>query len=254
LSLALIAGTQLPAQTITPHHIEGRMRGFVTIRTADGKQVGYGSMTQFVKGDRVTYRMTYHFRDGSLDDETAVFSQQKSFTLISDHHIQRGPLFSHPIDLTTDAAGDITKRSVDSDGKPKVETSHIDLPPGTAVIGMMATLMANLDPGTQPLKIPAIIPAQKPRLVHFAITPEEHGTFRVAGSRQTADVFRIKIELGGVAGVVAPIIDKQPPDTLLWVLEGDSPLAIRSVGQISEGGPILDIQMAGATFPPVTQK
>jgi hypothetical protein len=249
-----MAGTQLAAQTITPHHVEGRMRGFVTIRLAGGKEIGYGSMTQFVKGDRITYRMTYYFHDGSLDDETAVFSDQKAFNLISDHHIQRGPLFSHPIDLTVNAAGDITDRIVDSGGKPKVETSHIDLPPGTVVIGMMATLMANLDPPTQQLKLPALIPSQKPRLVHFDITPEGHGTFHVAGARQSADVFRIKIELGGIAGVIAPIVDKQPPDSFIWVMEGDSPLAIRSVGQLSEGGPILDIQMAGATFPAAPTK
>ncbi len=254
LLLAFTAGTQLRAQTTPVRHLDGRLRGFVTIRSTDGKQIGYGSISQFVQGDRITERTTYHFRDGSLDDENVVFSEKNTFALIADHHVQRGPLFSHPLDLTINASGDATNRTIDASGKPKLETSHIDLPPGTAVIGMMSTVLANLNPVAQPLKIPALTPTQKPRLVHFAVAPESHGTFRVSGSRQTASIFRIKTELGGIAGVVAPIIDKQPDDTLVWVLEGDAPLTIRAIGQLSEGGPVMDIQMAGATFPAASAK
>ena len=248
-SALTLASTQLRSQAIAPRHVEGRLRGFVTIRTANGKQIGYGTMTQSVQGDRITGHTSYRFRDGSLDEETSVYSDQKAFTLISDHHIQRGPLFPHPLDLTTNADGDTTNRTVDSSGKPKLETSHIDLPPGTAVVGMMCTLMANLDPATQSLKLPVLSPTQKPRLLHFAITPDGHGTFRIAGARQIASIYRLKTELGGIAGIVAPIVDKQPDDILVWIVEGESPLAIRAIGQLSEGGPLLDIQMAGATFP-----
>jgi hypothetical protein len=198
--------------------------------------------------------MTYRFRDGSFDDETAVFSEQKAFTLISDRHIQRGPMFPHPLDLTTNATGDSTNRTLDSGGKIKLETSHIDLPPGTTVEGMMCTLMANLDPATQSLRLATLSPTQKPRLFHFAITNEGHGTFRIAGSRQTASIFRLKTDLGGIAGIVAPILDKQPDDILVWVLEGESPAVVRAIGQLSEGGPLVDIQLAGATFPAAATK
>ncbi len=248
LSLAI---AQLPAQSVGPRHVEGRMRGFVTVRTAEGRQIGYGSMTQSVHAGRITYRMTYRFRDGSVDEESSVFSA-RSFALISDRHIQHGLLFPHPLDLTTNAQGDTTNRTLDSDGKAKLESSHKDLPEGTAVVGMMCTLMANLDPGTQSLKLPALSPTAKPRLFRFAITPEQHASFRIAGSRQAASVFRLKTDLGGIAGVVAPILDKQPDDIFVWVLEGDSPAVVRAIGQLSEGGPLLDIQLAGATFPAVS--
>lgn len=228
------------------------MRGFVTIRSADGAPIGYGNMSQSVHAGRITYRMTYRFRDGSFDDETAVFSEQKIFSLISDHHIQRGPLFPHALDLTTNSAGETANRTLDSNGKPKLETSHVDLPPGTAVEGMMCTLMANLDPATQSLKLPALSPTQKPRLIHFAITSEGRGTFHIAGSRQTASIFRLKTDLGGITGLVAPLLDKQPDDIFVWVIEGDAPTVVRAVGQLSEGGPVVDIQLAGATFPSVT--
>jgi hypothetical protein len=158
-------------------------------------------------------------------------------------------MFPHPIDLTTDAAGNTTSRTVDSGGKAKVEKSHVDLPPGTAVAGMLGTLMANVDPAGPGLTIPALSPTQKPRLIHFAISREGQGGFRIAGSRQTAAVFRIKANLSGVAGLVAPLIGKEPDDILAWVLEGDAPSLVRAIAQLSEGGPLLDIQLAGATFP-----
>jgi hypothetical protein len=227
------------------------MRGFVTIRAMDGHSLGYGSMSQFVHAGRITYRMTYRFRDGSLDDEIAVFSEGRTFELLSDRHVQRGPIFAHPLDLTIRGTGDTSNRTLDGKGKAKVETSHLELPPGTVVVGMMCTLMANFDPATQSLKLPALSPTPKPRLFHFAITREAPGTFRIAGSRQTAAVFRVKSELGGIAGVVAPLLDKQPDDILVWVLEGDAPAVVRAVGQLSEGGPLLDIQIAGARFPAV---
>jgi len=255
--LALIlafATAQLPAQAIPVRHLEGRLRGFVTIRSLDGKPIGYGELSQSAQAGRVTDRMTYRFRDGSLDEETIVFSEAKLFTLLSDRHLQRGPLFPHPIDLATNAAGDTISRTPDSNGKYKVETSHFDLPPGTAVVGMMGTLMANLDPATQSLSVPALSPSQKPRLLHFSITREGRGTFHIAGSRQTASIFRAKAELGGIAGLVAPILGKEPLDSLIWVLEGDSPVVVRAITQISEGGPLLDMQLAGATFPRAQQK
>ena len=42
--------------------------------------------------------------------------------------------------------------------------------------------------------------------------------------RWSADVRHI--DLGGLAGLVAPLIGKQPPDTQVWVLEADAPAFI----------------------------
>ena len=54
---------------------------------------------------------------------------------------------------------------------------------------------------------------------------------------------------GGIAGVVAPIIGKQPADTMVWILEGDAPGFVRQVGQLYEGGPIVSIELSGTSFP-----
>ncbi len=242
------------SQAIPVRHTEGRSRGFVVLRDQAGRQIGYGQMSQEATGDRVEYHMVYHFRDGSLDEETAVFSQRGTFQLVSDRHIQRGPFFSTPLDLTAQANGQMTSRVIDKSGTAKDEVSHVDLEPGTAVDGMLSTLMANVDPARPPFKLPMLSPTAKPRLFHFAISAAGHGTFRVAGVRMTAAIFRAHTELGGLTGIVAPLLGKQPKDFFAWVVEGDAPAVVRVIAQISEGSPLVDIQVAGATFPPLTRK
>jgi hypothetical protein len=171
------------------------------------------------------------------------------FQLISNHHVQRGPFFSKPLDLTIDGSGQITSRSIDHDGKPKVEGAHMDLPSGVLVTGMVCSIIANLDPNTPELKLPLLTPTEKPRLIHESITPDGTGSFRIAGVRHSAAIFRLKSELGGVAGVVAPMIGKEPADELIWVVEGVAPELVRATGQLSEGGPVVSIELAGASFP-----
>lgn len=66
-------------------------------------------------------------------DETAVFSQQQQFRLISDHLVQKGPSFPRPIDMTIDTLkGQVTVRYADDHGQTKVESEHLDLPPDLA--------------------------------------------------------------------------------------------------------------------------
>jgi hypothetical protein len=57
------------------------------------------------------------------------------------------------------------------------------------------------------------------------------------------------VDLGGVAGVIAPVIGKQPKDTMVWVLEGEVPGFVRQVGQLYEGGPVVSIELSGTSFP-----
>jgi hypothetical protein len=42
--------------------------------------------------------------------------------------------------------------------------------------------------------------------------------------------------LGGVAGVVAPIVGKQPADYHIWLQSGSPPAFVREEGPLYEGG------------------
>jgi hypothetical protein len=92
--------------------------------------VAVGDLFQVVRGDRVTARLLFRFKDGSVDDETTVFSQRGNFQLVTDHHIQKGPSFPQPMDLSIDVpSGQVTVRSTGKDGKEEVRSEHLDLPP-----------------------------------------------------------------------------------------------------------------------------
>jgi len=244
----LTAASIAIADPIPVRFTQGTLHGFLVIRSQSGASLGYGEITQLIKGDRVTAHLVFHFRDGSLDDETTVYTQHETFQLVSDHHIQRGPSFSKPSEITVEANGQVTTITPSKDGTPKTETQHIDLPPDVSN-GMIGTLLANVDPTAPPFKVSMVVPTGgKGRLVQLAITPREQAPFTIVGARRKATIYTMKIELGGVAGVIAPIIGKQPPDIVAWVLQGDAPVFVREIGQLAEDGPTVSIEFAGATF------
>jgi hypothetical protein len=247
-ALLFISGSQLCAEPVTVRQPQGMNRGFLTMHAEDGKLLAHGDFIETVRGDRITTRLTFRFLDGSVDDDTAVFTQHGVFKLVSDHHIQKGPFFPKPTDILVDAtSGNVTTHSVDKDGKDKLEVEHLDLQPDISN-GIVGTLLLNVPHETAPFKLSMVVPSGKGRLVKLAIAPEDQATFYDTGLAHTATVFRIKIELGGVAGVVAPVVGKQPADTMVWVFEGAAPTLIRQLGQIYEGGPIVSIEQSGATF------
>jgi hypothetical protein len=99
--LCIAITASLHAELIPVRHPQGSAHGFLALKTVKGIIIATGDVTQVTHGDRVTSRVTFHFRDGSLDDDTTVFSQRRVFRLISDHHIQRGPSFPKPSDISS---------------------------------------------------------------------------------------------------------------------------------------------------------
>ena len=155
------------------------------LRRMDGKTLASGELVQVVQGDRLVSNLVFHFKDGSIDDETTVFSQHHNFRLLSDHHVQKGPSFPHPMDVSIDASnGQVTVRSTDG-GKEKVETERLDLPPDLAN-GLVPTFLKNIRPDVAETKVSYVAATPKPRLVKLAITPQGEQSFKVAGVRHKA--------------------------------------------------------------------
>ena len=94
----------LYGEPVPVRHPEGLVHGFLVLRTLGGSTLADGDLIQTSRGNRVTTRLVFHFKDGSLHDETAVFSQQRQFRLLTDRLIQRGPAFPQPLDMFIDAA------------------------------------------------------------------------------------------------------------------------------------------------------
>jgi hypothetical protein len=102
------------------------------LRTLEGDTLAVDDLIQTSHGNRVVSRLIFHFKDGSLDDETAVFSQIRTFRLISDRHVQKGSAFPHPIDVSIDTLRNQVRVRYTEGGNEKVENDHLDLPPDLA--------------------------------------------------------------------------------------------------------------------------
>ncbi len=102
------------AEPIRVRYPQGSAHGFLALKTLDGSTIATGEVTQTVRGDEVTSRLVFRFRDGSRDEDLTVFTQRHTFRLVSDHHIQHGPSFPKPIDVLIDGVtGQITSRAED---------------------------------------------------------------------------------------------------------------------------------------------
>jgi hypothetical protein len=217
---------------------------FLALRTLERKLLASGELTEVLHGNQVVSHLVFRSKDGSPDEDKAIFSQSGTFRLISDHHIQKGPSFPHPTNVFINAStSQVTVRSHDKD-REKVETNHLDLLPDLAN-GILLNLLKNISPDTKETKVSYPGADPKPRLVHLAITPHGEETFSVAGARHKATVFVVKVEIGGIAGMVAPLIGKQPADTKVWVVHEGAPAFVRADQALYVGGPIWSIQMTG---------
>src|SRR4051794_14152822 len=84
LAVVLLQPGPLLAEPVPVRYREGSVHGFLAVRTLEGKILAAGDLTQTVRENRVVSRLVFRFKDGSVDDETAVFSQERDFRLISD--------------------------------------------------------------------------------------------------------------------------------------------------------------------------
>ena len=114
--------------------------------------------------------------------------------------------------------------------------------------GLPPNLLMNLLPSTPETKLAFVTPGDKPRLIHVSIKPVGQVPFSIGGTPRKAVDYRLHVELGGIAGVVAPIVGKQPPDYHIWILPGANPAFVREEGPLYEGGPIWRVEQISPTF------
>ena len=186
----LCLSTRCDSRAYTRAPIEETIHGFLALRTKEGRVLAVGDLFQVVRGDRLTTRLLFGFKDGAVGDETAVFSQRGNFQLMTDRHIQKGPSFPHPMDLSIDVRSEqVTVRSTEKDGKEDVKNDHLDLPPDV-YNGMILSIVKNIRPET---KVSMIVSTPKPRLVKLAISPRGEEPFSLVGSQRKAMRDEIKM-------------------------------------------------------------
>jgi hypothetical protein len=247
ICVALLQSGALPAP-IAVRHTEGLVHGFLVLSSMDGTLLAQGDLIQLAANDRVNNHLVFRFKDGSIRDETAVYSQHGNFRLLSYRLTQKGPAFEQRSEMSFDTSkGEVTVRYTD-DGKEKVATDRMELPLDVAN-GMIFTLLKNLRPDGPATTVSMVAATPKPRLVNLQISAQGEDPFSVGGSKRMATHYVLKVEIGGVAGVIAPLLGKRPPDIHVWILGGEAPAFVKSEGPLYYGGPSWRIELASPVWP-----
>ena len=248
LLLLVMVGTVM-ADPITVRQMEGSLHGFLVLRGLDGNVLADGELTQVTRAGQITSQLTYRFKDGSVQDETIVFSQTGKFRLLSDHLVQKGPAFKRAMDVTTNVAtGLVTVHYKDDKGQDKVESATLKLPPDLAN-GMVPVLLKNLAPGAVTTTVSMVVATPKPLVVRLVISKEGEEAFAAGSTSHKATRYAVKMDIPGLRGVLAPMAGKQPRDTHVWILGGVCPAFVKSEGPSFEGGPSWRTELVSPVWP-----
>lgn len=246
------AGLHLRAEPVAVRYTEGLVHGFLALRTLDGRTIADGDLSQVAKGGQVTARIVFRFHDGSLHDETAAFTQREHFRLTSYRLVQKGPSFPRQLEMSIDAgSGQVTVRYSDDDGEQKTESERLELP-GDLANGLVSTLLKNVRPAAPPT-LSYVAATPKPRLVKLAVSTVAPDPFSTGRHGWRAAHYVLKVEIGGLGGLIAPLIGKQPPDSHVWILGGDAPAFVKSEQALYVGGPVWRIELRSPVWPSTTK-
>jgi hypothetical protein len=250
---ALLLCVAVKADPVRVRHVQGYIHGFLVLKDTGDKTLASGDLIQVPTGNHVTTTLALHFADGSLYEETSVFSQMQMYRLLSYKQVMKGPAFKtqETLSLNT-SSGDVNVRYTDKDGKDKTIADKLDLPLDLAN-GILATLLTDADPKVE-TTLSMVVSTPKPRVVKLKVSASDQDSFSVGGSVAKATHYVVKIDIGGVTGVAAKVLGKQPPPVHMWVAAGNAPVFLKSQAPVYEDGPIWQIEQAGPVWPKSSEK
>jgi hypothetical protein len=227
---------------------EGNVHGFLMVRTLAGEVIAYGELVQQPTRGLLTSRMLLHFTDGSLYDETVAFSQKGVFRLERYQLVQRGPSFPQATITFERKSGQYrVQQQVQKDSAQKTASGPLAMPPDL-YNGMATTLMKNLPRGTSAtVQMVAFTP--EPRLLTMELRPEGEEKVLLGKDAKTVVRYRVKLELGGLTGLIAPMLGMQPPDLHYWLVMGDVPAFVRFEGPMFLHGPVWRLELTTVQWP-----
>jgi hypothetical protein len=248
IAILLAAAASPSAEPVAVRYLEGPTHGFLSLKTMEGQLLGSGDLIQTVRGDRVTSRLVLRYGDGSISDETSVFSQRKEFLLLSDHLIQKGPAFKQPLEMRMDrSTGVVTVHYTNGKGERKIEEERMEFPADLAN-GMIMPLTKNFPKDGVPESVSVIAITPKPLLVKVTFTNAGLDSFTFSGSKRQATHYVLHVDIGGLKGLAAKIFGKRPPDSHIWIMDGTAPAFVRAETPIATGDPPSVIELSGPVF------
>ena len=244
----LLSPRPLQAAAVPVRFVEGATHGFLVLRTLDGVLIASGDLLQVARSGGVESRMVFHFKDGSLFDETAVFTQQHVFTMQSYHLVQRGPVFAEDTEISFDRTGKYrVKTKARKDGREEVLDGTLELPPDV-YNGLVLTVAKNLLKGaSETVHIVAFTPT--PRLIQLELTPKGEHKVMIGELAKTAVQYVFKPQLGAWLKFFTTLLGRVPPDYHVWIITDEVPAFARFEGPLNPTGPVWRIELASPRWP-----
>jgi hypothetical protein len=228
---------------------EGLTRGFLVLRPPGGEPIAYGELVEKpVRGGAIDSRLALKFADGSVFDESLTFSQRDVFRLEAYKLVQRGPSFpTSEIEFDRKSGQYRARVQEERGGEEKMASGPLEMPPDL-YNGLALVLLKNLTAGgSASVQMAAFMP--KPRLIKMMLSAEGEGTVRVGPETKKVTRYLVKLEVGGLTGVIASLIGKDPPDLRYWLVAGEVPAFARFEGAMYLNGPVWQLEMTTLEWP-----
>jgi hypothetical protein len=249
LMAALLLHRPLAAAPIPVRFAEGSVHGFLELSTPKGPLIASGDLLQVGRDGEVRSRLVFHFKDGSLFDETVVFTQRNVFTLQSYHLLQRGPVFPEDTEISLERASGKyhVKTMARKDGREKVLDGTLDLPLDV-YNGMVLTVLKNLSGGAgDTIHMVAFTPA--PKLIQLKMVPAGEQKVLVGGSEKSATHYVLKPILGFWLKLFTTLLGRVPPDNHAWIVTAGVPAFVKFEGPLYMDGPVWRIELTSPRWP-----
>lgn len=226
---------------------EGNTRGFLVLRRPGGEPIAHGELRQKPTGALIESRLLLNFKDGSLYDETVAFSQKEVFRLEAYRLVQRGPSFPMAEISFDRKSGQYRARTQEKKEDPEKTASGPLEMPADLYNGLALVLLKNLPAGHGTGQMAVFTP--KARLIRMELTAEGEDKVMVGGEAKRATRYLVNLDVGGLTGVLASLIGKEPPDVRYWLVTGEVPAFARFEGALYLNGPVWRIELAGIEWP-----
>jgi hypothetical protein len=248
----LVLGTALGTPVAAPIPVrfaEGVTHGFLLLRSLDGALLATGDLLQIARGGEVEKRMVFHFKDGSVLEESGVFTESGVYTMRSYRLLQRGPSFTEDIEISLErATGKYrVKTKGHKDGREKALEGTLELPPDV-YNGMILTVVKDLPKGaSETVHYVAFTP--EPRLIQLELAPAGEQKVLVGELAKTAVHYVLKPQLGIWLKLFATLLGRVPPDEHVWIVPDDVPAFVRFEGPLYPTGPVWRIELTSPRWP-----
>jgi len=249
LVMALLWPWPVAAAPVAVRFAEGVTHGFLLLRTVDGDLIASGDLLQVGRGGKVESRMVFHFKDGSLFDETVVFTQRRVFAMESYHLVQRGPAFAEDTEIALQRGSGKyrVKTKSHKDGREETIEGTLKLPPDV-YNGIVITAVKNLPKGAgATVHLVAFTP--KPLLIELEIEPVGEHKMMVGQLTKTAIHYVLKPHPGPWLELFAKLLGRMPSDHHVWIVPEGAPTFARFEGPLNPTGAVWRIELTSPRWP-----